>query len=106
MNTAVKSLVRRVAIAVAGIVAIASALVAAWMLFLVVVFQDNFNFQKPTHLGIFIETCVFIVIAIFANLALMFSRSRRSYLLVVVTVCLAALTFWLWSIPAARGLIH
>jgi|GEM_PF-2599878 len=106
MNAAAKSFLRPVAITVAGIVVTLSVLFAAWMLFLVAVFFGNFHFHKSSHIGIFFETCLFIASAIFAGFSFLRGRTARSYALVIGSAGLAVLTFWLWSIPAARGLVH
>src|SRR4030095_2851051 len=106
MNEAQKSILQPVAITVAGLIAAGSVLFAVWMLFLVVVFFGNFHFQLLSHIGIFLETCVFIVTAIMAGIVFLRSPSVRGYILVALAACLSVLTFWLWSIPAARGLVH
>ena len=76
------------------------------MVLLVFMVLASFQFRHLGHVGIFLETCLFIVTAFSAVIAFPRSPSPRHFLFVAASACLAALTYWLWSLPAARGLIH
>ena len=101
-----RNILRVLAISVVDLAAILSALFALYMLLLVAIFFGNFNLQKPAHLGILLGTCLSIPVGISAPFVFLRTPSIPRLLLVAVAVILAVFTYWLWSIPAARGLIH
>jgi hypothetical protein len=85
----------------------AAALLAGLLLLLLgLLFFGNFNFANNTHLGIF-ATTVFAPISVAA--CWLFVQVRPSSLSASLTLAsygMTALAWFLWSIPAARGLVH
>jgi hypothetical protein len=70
------------------------------------IFFGNFNFANYAHLGIFAAT---VFAPVFVAVCWLFFRARPSPLSAALTFSSYAMTglaWFLWSIPAARGLIH
>ena len=66
---------------------------------------DNFRSGNTLHLFILSATWANLVAATMSAVFLT-ERNGYSYILLLLLACLLGLTFWLWSLPGARGLIH
>jgi hypothetical protein len=85
----------------------AAALLAGVLLALIgLVFFGNFNFANNAHLGIFTVT---LFAPVFVAACWLFFQARPSSLSAALTLASYAMTavaWLLWSLPAARGLVH
>jgi hypothetical protein len=85
----------------------AAALLAGLLLaFIGLIFFGNFNFANNAHLGIFAST---VFAPLFVAASWLFFQSRPSSLSAALTFAsyaMTAIAWFLWGIPAARGLVH
>ncbi len=85
----------------------AAALLAGLLLaFVGVVFFGNFNFADNAHLGIFAATLFAPVFVAACWLFFLARPSSLSAALTFASYAMTAIAWFLWSIPAARGLVH
>jgi hypothetical protein len=85
----------------------ATALFAGLLLALIgLIFFGNFNFANNSHLGIFAAT---LFAPVFVAACWMFFLARPSSLSAALTFAsyaVTAIAWFLWTIPAASGLVH
>ena len=85
----------------------AVALLAGLLLaFLGLVFFGNFNFADNAHLGIFAATFFAPVFVVACWLFFQVRPSGLSAALTFASYFMTAIAWFLWTIPAANGLIH
>jgi hypothetical protein len=85
--------------------------VATWcanslQLLVTFLFFGNFDFWNMAPLGIFAVTVAAPVFSIAAGVYYGMTRSIASGVCVVLAAGLTGLSWYLWTMPAARGIVH
>lgn len=71
-----------------------------------ILFLSNFNFENFAHLGIFVFDILTPLLVIGSAVFFYYRQNALSGSLLIASYLAVIIAWYLWTIPAARGLMH